>query len=110
MELNEFISNTIADIHKGIEVAKDKIGKDVIPQNISSSSNLPTSTKRSGDNKISLPISVLDFEVILSENTSDKVGGKLSVIFGYINGISSGNHGKEISDVTKVKFSIPIVL
>lgn len=110
MELNEFIANTIVDIYKGIETAKSKAGKEVIPKNISSSSNLPTTIRKEGDNKITSPISVLDFEVILSENTSDKLGGKLSVIFGYINGSSSGSHGKDISDVTKVKFSIPIIL
>lgn len=110
MKLDEFIANTIADIYKGIEIAKDKADKIVIPQSISSSSNLPTTIRKEGDNKTTSPISVLDFEVVLSENTSDKVSGGLCVIFGYINGTSSGSHGKEASGITKVKFSIPIVL
>lgn len=108
MELKEFIKGVIEDVTNAVKESQDNLDNGAIISPINSKANEIIRSTR-GD----LKISYIDFEVAVTAGTSigvnGEIGGGIKVLSSFIGSrIDAGN--KETNEnVSKVKFSIPVV-
>lgn len=106
MELKDFVKGVIFDITNAVKECQQELdnGAIICPTN----SN--TKEQVFSDKDGSLTISNVDFEVSVSVGSSNETGGKITVLSAVISGgFGSGNTTKD-ENVSKVRFSIPVVL
>lgn len=104
MELKEFIKGVISDITNAVKECQDELDNGAII--------CPTSHEAKGSlktNNGNLVISDIDFEVSLSVSSSNEDGGKINVVTALINGGVGVESKRANEDISKVKFSIPVV-
>lgn len=107
MELKDFIKGVIFDITNAVKECQQELdnGAIIAPSNIYWSK-----TQVNPEGKGSLTVSDIDFEVSVSVGSSNEVSGKITVLSAIVaGGIGGGNTTKD-ENVSKVKFSIPVVL
>ncbi len=111
MNLDDFIKTAITDIVKGIvEAKKDvdtygaKIGSDPMLAGVKNDTSVvPSATGRE-------QISLVEFDIALSEsNASEKKGG-IGVFLASVGVGGQASSGKEFSSLSKIKFTIPLML
>jgi hypothetical protein len=117
MELNDFITTTLTQIATGVKEAQafyKELGGAINPKGY----GLNTSNKDT-QHIIKTPSSTVshydyvcnvDFEVALSESSASKTNGGLGVMLGAFT--VGGKKGEEASQsaLTKIKFTIPVIL
>lgn len=108
MELKEFIENALIQLLEGISSAQEKakeIGGEVNPYLNDESQSKHGFLNSSGDSA-----AVVNFDVALTatEGTGTKAG--ISVLGGAINLGAGGQSSNESSVVSRIKFSVPVVL
>lgn len=109
MELKEFIKGVISDITSAVKECQDEIrnGSVISPPNCSAKEHFSLKNR-------SYEISHIDFEVAISaetKTTESKEGGiGINVLSAFIGGKTSDNETLNSENVSRVKFSIPIVL
>ncbi len=109
MELKEFIKGVISDITNAIKECQNEIqnGSIISPPNGSTGQHMSIQNR-------AYEISHIDFEVAISaetKTTESKEGGiGINVLSAFIGGKTSDNETLNSENVSRVKFSIPIVL
>jgi hypothetical protein len=112
MEINQFITQVIVQINKGISNASSDIEKDVLPKsynNMSKDINNGIQSVNYKDYDTQL-ISNIMFELSLTNGKKGSVNGGIGVLLGNINIGASGKNEAEQTSISKIKFTIPIVL
>ena len=104
MELKEFIKGVVADVTNAIKECQDELGNGAIisPTNGETEDDVDT-------DKGKLRISEIEFEVSVSVSSSNESGGKINVLSAIINGGMNCENNNSNENVSKVKFSIPII-
>lgn len=105
MELKDFVKGVIFDITNAVKECQQELnnGAIICPTNSSSKEKVLS------DEGL-LTISNIDFEVSVSVGSSNETGGKITVMSAIISGgFGIGNTTKD-ENVSKVRFSIPVVL
>ncbi|MCL1643659.1 hypothetical protein M2T61_18565 [Elizabethkingia anophelis] len=113
MELKDFIKETLSSIAEGVEESKtiySKKGGRVNPKDFNLASGNLSYIKSAPGRSDGNIVTLVDFEVALTnENKSDNTGG-IGVLFGAVNiGGKTENVNLE-NQLTRIKFTIPIVL
>lgn len=106
MELKDFVKGVILDITNAVKESQRELdnGAIICPTN----SNAKETVNSSKDG--TLPVSSIDFEVSVSAGSSNETGGKITVLSAVISGgLGSVNTTKD-ENVSKVRFSIPVIL
>ncbi|KKL18993.1 hypothetical protein LCGC14_2469950 [marine sediment metagenome] len=108
MELNEFVENALSQLLQGVSAAQSKaaeIGGEINPR-----INDNNQTKLGFLNSSGLSASIVKFDVALtaSEGSGTKAG--ISVLGGAVNLGAGGQSSNENSVVSRIQFSVPIVL
>ncbi len=101
MELKEFITNTLVEIATGVNDAKSaylELNGEVNPDE----------QFQIGDR--SKPACNIDFEVALSENTATKGNKGIGVALSFVSADGSKSTENEINSLTKIKFTVPVIL
>lgn len=106
MELKEFVKNTLIEIVEGVKNAKEecrKLGGEVTPSVTKASLGTETGSSYRRTQEV-------EFEVALSE--IDKSGSKkgIGVALSVVRAGGSSDAEKEIQSLSKIKFSVTIVL
>lgn len=104
MELKDFIKGVVADVTNAIKECQDELDNGAIIS--------PTNGKTEDDvdtNKGKLRISEIEFEVSVSASSSNESGGKINVLSAIINGGMNCENNNSNENVSKVKFSIPVI-
>lgn len=109
MELKEFIAETLAQICEGMaaarartEAAGGKVGP-TFSTGVDGLRKAGFETSTSGK-----PITLVDFDVLVSASSGTSTGGKLSVVTGFLNADTGGASRGEQSIASRVKFRIPM--
>lgn len=109
MELKEFIKGVISDITNAVKECQDEVqnGSIISPPNGSTEQRMSLQNRP-------YEISHIDFEVAITaetKTTESKEGGiGISVLSAFIGGKTSDDETLNSENVSKVRFSIPIVL
>lgn len=104
MELKEFIKGVVADVTNAIKECQEELdnGAIVSPTNRESNDTIDTDNGK-------LQISEIEFEVSVSASSSNESGGKINVLSAIINGGVNCENNNSNENVSKVKFSIPVI-
>jgi len=103
MELNEFITNTLEEIAKGVSGAKPKFeefGGKINPK-IQSRIHSGNTTDSKSD---------VEFEVSLTDTSTDTKGKGIGVLLSVISAGANKTNETEIRSMTKIKFNVPVEL
>ena len=98
MELKEFIKGVLADITNAIKESQDELNNGVVvnPGSVSSTGAYATRGFAAND---------IDFDVALTVSTDRENGIGINVLSSQF----GRNTSKEMSEISRVKFSIPIL-
>lgn len=104
MELKDFIKGVVADVTNAIKECQDELGNGAIlsPTNIDDKEGVKT------ENGF-LTVSKIDFEVSVSTSSTNETGGKINVISAIVNGGIGSENKSSDDNVSKIKFSIPLI-
>ena len=94
MELQEFVKETLLQITKGVKEAQEEArsyGGVVNPRLVQDATNV-------------------EFEVGLTESSEDKTKKGIGVLLGGLKGGIDGSDSRTTSSVTKIRFTVPLVL
>lgn len=104
MELREFIKTTLEEIAGGVAGAKpefENLGGEINP-NVDRTQNTSITGKRK--------LIEIQFEVSLADNSTDSKGGGIGVLLSIVSVGGNKTSEKEIQSLTKVEFSVPVIL
>lgn len=106
MELKDFVKGVILDITNAVKECQEEIDNGAIIA--------PTKDYKGKEKSIDdLRVSSIDFEVAVtagkSTEVNGEVGGGIKVLSAFIGSKIGGENKESNEDVSKVKFSIPIV-
>ena len=115
MELQEFISTTLVQIVKGIENAKEQLkdSKAIInPRNVSTGGVTHPSIHGYLDThkQFYKVVQKIDFDVAVTAEKAKETSGAIGIHVGSIGLGSKGRSESNSSVVSRIQFSIPIVL
>ena len=113
MELKEFIKETLAQIIDGIKEAQEANagkGAKIHPNELYELRTDVLKYKNHGDEKARGYVTVIDFEIGLTDKTSDEKTGGLGVSFASIAIGGSKKKAEGAESVTSIKFEIPVIL
>ena len=114
MELKEFITEVILHIREGIVKAESGNVGSVLPHPESARDSILHVSETVKENgrltKIARMITNLEFEVALTESNSGSSSSGLGVFLGGVGVGAKGEKSKELTSLTKIKFTIPIKL
>lgn len=108
MDLKDFVKGVILDVTNAVKECQDEVknGAIISPTNSKAPEKLRAEY---GD----LKISYIDFEVAVTAGTSTdingEIGGGIKVLSSFIGAKASGDNKETNENVSKVKFSIPVV-
>ena len=106
MELKDFVKGVIFDITNAVKECQQELDNGAIICPTNSGAKEQVLSRKDG----ALTVSNVDFEVSVSVGSSNETGGKITVLSAVISGgFGSGNTTKD-ENVSKVRFSIPVVL
>jgi len=100
MELDEFVTETLNQIIKGVKEAQ-AINKDNINPNVT---YMPVVETNSDGNMIHN----INFDVAVTASDGDSSKAKIGVVSGIFNAGAEGQTETKNSSVTRIKFSVPI--
>lgn len=100
MELKDFIKGVVAAIKECQEELDN--GAILSPTNIDTREGVKT------ENGF-LTVSKIDFEVSVSTSSTNETGGKINVISAIVNGGIGSENKSSDDNVSKIKFSIPLI-
>jgi hypothetical protein len=113
MNLEEFISQSLSQIAKGIEKANDELSESqalVCPQGVTGIKSESKYGTLKVDQDTYLKVNEISFDVAVTVTSGSESGGNLGIS---VSGFSIGAKGKENqadSSQSRIKFSIPMVL
>ena len=109
MELKDFISETLSQLVDGILDAQKKVQP--------SGARIAPSTRNNLDHKSiigrtndKLPVTAVDFEVLLDIQKGTGTKGRVGVVAGIFNLGSQGESSKNSTTTNKIKFTVPVAL
>lgn len=105
MELDQFVTETLTQIMKGVNNARNSEeinGKDIHPEVTWKASGGPSTSNR----KV---IHNIDFDVAVTATDGDSSKAKIGVVSGIFNAGAEGQTEKKNSSVTRIKFSVPVI-
>lgn len=111
MTLEEFITDTIIQIIKGVKNAQDfakQNGAKVNPSNIKMLGN--ENSPAYWDNYNSIAGQSIDFDISVTTHEEGQTEGKAGVFVAFLKAGVSGKESSEQIAVNKIKFSIPVFL
>lgn len=106
MELQEFVKETLLQITKGVKEAQEEArsyGGVVNPRLVQDATN----AQINGEYR---PAQNVEFEVGLTESSEDKTKKGIGVLLGGLKGGIDGSDSRTTSSVTKIRFTVPLVL
>jgi len=111
MDLQEFVSETLAQIVNGVDGARKRVdSKDIkiCPQ-------LDGTAAHKGNMQIvaargDAPATMVEFDVALSTTEDTGTKGGIGVVAGFVTLGSTGESSRENRSVSHVRFSIPVIL
>lgn len=109
MELKEFIKGVLLDITDAVKESQEEIknGAIISPADY-------RVLEKVSINGSDLIVSHIDFEIAISADTttekSNGIGGRISVLSAFIGGKSEEDERVRNENISKIKFSIPLVL
>lgn len=113
MELSKFISDTLTQIAEGVNGAKQKykeLGGAVCPSGYKQvEGGLPYAKETPIHGQASL-MSVVEFEVSLTNDHSGSATGGIGVLFGAVNIGGKTESASSTVSLTRVKFNVPVKL
>ncbi|MEF9923028.1 MAG: trypco2 family protein [Muribaculaceae bacterium] len=108
MELKEFIKNILSDVTNAIKESQDEINNGAI---ISPTTSISTGNAKTEDGNFK--ISEIEFEVAITVDSSNDnisgIGGGITVMSINIGGKSEKEEKTRNENVSKIKFSIPVI-
>lgn len=112
MELDDFIAVTLSQIIKGVEKARKTTGLNDIGARPSASR---INSSNTGDSdmlvtKGGVVAQVVRFDVALTVTEHNGSNTKIGIVSGFFNGSGSTEDQNQNSSISRVQFSIPIVL
>jgi len=109
MKIQDFIKTVITEIKQGIKSAEID-GKSVLPPVGLNTDNNAVSYTKSIDEKENVIVANLDFELSLTSSTKDDNDSGIAVFLGSVSAGSRWKKSAEKTQMTRVKFTIPIRL
>jgi hypothetical protein len=111
MELKDFVAGTITQIVEGVDAAK----KSVDSENVMVSPTLSGTAAHKGysgtfPTSNDSPATMINFDVSLSTTEGSGTKGGIGVVTGIVSLGSSGESRNETSSLSRVQFSIPVIL
>mgnify|MGYP001240455631 CR=1 FL=1 len=110
MDLRDFVSETIVEIITGVKDAQDKAQKLGGAVNPKLTSNSDYASQHGFLRSSGGPAQIVQFDVALTIKEGTGTKGGIGIFAGAINLGSSGQSSNENSSVSRVKFSVPIIL
>lgn len=111
MELQEFVSETLVQIIKGVADAQrkaEKLGAHVNPIGLQSPGKAPVGQRY--DSTTWAVTENVEFDVAVSAADNTETKGGIGVFVGPLTLGSQGETGSKYSTVSRIKFSVPIML
>lgn len=104
MELKDFIKGVVSDITNAVKECQDELdnGAIISPTNINTKEGAKTENGR-------LSVSNIEFEVSVSTSSTNETGGKINVISAIVNGGIGSETRLSDGNVSKIRFSIPLI-
>ena len=102
MELKDFVKGVIFDITNAVKECQQELDNGAIICPTNSGAKEQVLSRKDG----ALTVSNVDFEVSVSVGSSNEFAGKITVLSALVGGGSTNRD----ENVTKVRFSIPVVL
>ena len=111
MDLRDFVSETLAQIINGVNDAKNAVDND----QVIISPRLDGTAANKGHTGIApsagdAPATMVNFDVSLSTNEGTGTKGGIGVVTGLVALGSSGHSSSETSSLSRVQFSVPVIL
>lgn len=108
MELKDFIKQVLADVTNAVSESQQELknGCVICPSNISVNSTGEHIHAKGGE---TLKVSSIDFDVVVTVEKVDGVNAKFGVVAAVINGGASGSSSDKSQELSRIKFSIPLV-
>ncbi len=108
MELDEFVAEVLKQIVAGVKKAQDDVagcGAKVNP-------SMPSSTGHSGpwDSDTGTGVQLVDFDVALTTSEGTRTKGGVGILIAGIGLGSQGQSESGISSVSRIRFSVPLLL
>lgn len=111
MQLEDFIDETLSQIIKGVEKARETTGLNDIGARPASSRITPRSDNRDVlVTKGGAVAQVVRFDVALSVAEHTDAKAKIGIVSGFLNGSGTAEAQNQSSTISRVQFSIPILL
>jgi len=113
MDLKEFVSETLISIVSGVADAQMKVeelGAKVNPAGLRKNHNKSTDNAVWDDSNNNYAQQIITFDVAVTAEDNAKAGAKVKVIAGLFGADANAETGNKNSLVTRVKFSVPILL
>ena len=108
MELKDFVSETLKQVMEGVKMAQEKateLGGTVNPAGfINTDKSAPRSIQ--GD----LIAHVINFDIVVSTNDTDKAKGGVGIFVGEIGVGVRGEAESQSTAVNRIQFSVPVYL
>ena len=108
MELNEFVENALTQLIEGVHAAQDKakeVGGEINPH-----INDGNQTKLGFLNASGRSAAIVNFDVALTASEGTGTNAGISVLGGAINLGAGGQSSNENSVVSRIQFSVPVVM
>lgn len=109
MELQEFIKTALTEIVSGVAEASEaaaELGGSVGTMRLYGY----VKENKVVTNENDMPVSMIDFDIVLAETTGTNTKGGIGVYLGAVGlGSQGASHG-ETSNHSRIKFSVPVVL
>lgn len=107
MELKEFITTTLVEIHEGVSEAIQRLASS--GQNLGAINPIPFEDGRMTANAINNNKSNVDFDIAVTTTSADSAGANGGIKVMGVNLGGSASTSSSDSAVTRIKFSIPCI-